>query len=108
MLKRNVKIHMHAYISIWMEALVLGVKLVSFDIWDTLLSVNSYYHSIATELAKSTNLPPETIAEKLVEGYKRVRAIRRAGGFRDSQIVPSALEVIAKFLGVDSETVSRA
>jgi len=91
-----------------MGTLVLGVKLVSFDIWDTLLSVNSYYHSIATELAKSTNLPPETIAEKLVEGYKRVRAIRRAGGFRDSQIVPSALEVIAKFLGVDSETVSRA
>ncbi|MEM4700834.1 MAG: lyase family protein [Candidatus Bathyarchaeia archaeon] len=41
-------------------------------------------------------------------GYRKVRAIRRAGGFRDSEIVPSALEVIAKFLGEDSGTVSRA
>ncbi len=84
-----------------------SVKLVSFDVWDTLLSVRSYYQSIALELAKYMKLAPETIADKLIEGYRRVRAIRRAGGFRDSEIVPSALEAIAKFLGVDSETVSR-
>ncbi|MEM3874661.1 MAG: HAD family hydrolase [Candidatus Bathyarchaeia archaeon] len=90
------------------EVLVLGVKLVSFDVWDTLLSVRSYYQSIALELAKSVNLAPETIADKLVEGYRKIRAIRRAGGFSDSEIVPSALEVIAKFLGVDSGKVSRA
>jgi putative hydrolase of the HAD superfamily len=91
-----------------MEAMVLGVKLVSFDVWDTLLSVKSYYQSIALELAKSMDLPPKTIVEKLIDGYTRVRAIRRAGGFRDSEIVPSALKVIAKFLGVESETVSKA
>ncbi|MEM3765761.1 MAG: hypothetical protein QXU46_01890 [Candidatus Bathyarchaeia archaeon] len=45
----------------------MGVKL-SFDFWDTLLSVRSYYQSIALELAKSMRLAPETIAEKLVEG----------------------------------------
>lgn len=87
---------------------MLGVKLVSFDVWDTLLSVKSYYRSIALELAKSMDLPPKTIVEKLIDGYTRVRAIRRAGGFRDSEIVPSALKVIAKFLGVESETVSKA
>ncbi|MEM3613127.1 MAG: HAD family hydrolase [Candidatus Bathyarchaeia archaeon] len=87
---------------------MLGVKLVSFDVWDTLLSVKSYYRSIAFELAKLMNMPPETIADRLVEGYGKVRAIRRAGGFKDSEIVPSALEVIAKYLGVKADTVSRA
>ncbi|MEM3616375.1 MAG: HAD family hydrolase [Candidatus Bathyarchaeia archaeon] len=90
------------------EKLMSSVKLVSFDVWDTLLSVRSYYQSIALELAKSVNLAPETIADKLVEGYRKVRAIRRAGGFSDSEIVPSALEAIANFLDVDSGTVSRA
>ncbi|MEM2465707.1 MAG: HAD family hydrolase [Candidatus Bathyarchaeia archaeon] len=85
-----------------------GVKLVSFDVWDTLLSIKSYYRNIAFELARFMNLPLETIAEKLVEGYGKVRAVRRAGGFKDSEIVPSALEVIAKFLSVKAETVSRA
>lgn len=85
-----------------------SVKLVSFDVWDTLLSVRSYYRSIASELAKSMNLPREKIEDKLLEGYGKVRAIRRLGGFKDSEIVPLALEVIAKFLGVDPETVSRA
>ncbi len=84
------------------------VKLVSFDVWDTLLSVKSYYRSIALELATPMNLPPEAIADKLVEGYGKVRAIRRVGGFKDSEIVPLALEVIAKLFGVDSEIVSRA
>lgn len=87
---------------------MLGVKLVSFDVWDTLLSVKSYYRSIAFELAKFMNMPPETIANRLVEGYGKVRAVRRAGGFKDSEIVPLALEAIAKFLGVKAEIVSRA
>ncbi|MEM2202038.1 MAG: HAD family hydrolase [Candidatus Bathyarchaeia archaeon] len=85
-----------------------GVKLVSFDVWDTLLSIKSYYQSIAFELAKSTNLPPETITDRLVEGYEKVRAIRRAGGFKDSEIVPLALEAIAKFLGLDPEIILKA
>ncbi|MGB9741057.1 MAG: HAD family hydrolase [Candidatus Bathyarchaeia archaeon] len=85
-----------------------GIRLVSFDVWDTLLSVRSYYQSIAFELAKYTNLETEIITEKLVKGYREVRAIRRAGGFSDTKIVPSALEVIAKFLGVDYRRVSRA
>ncbi len=63
---------------------------------------------MAFELAKFMNLPPETIADKLVEGYRKVRAIRRAGEFKDSEIVPSTLEAIAKFLGVKAENVSRA
>lgn len=84
------------------------IRLVSFDVWDTLLSVKAYYRSIASELAKLTNSSQFVLEDRLIEGYRRVRAIRRAGGFNDSEIVPSSLKVIAEFLNVANETVEKA
>lgn len=86
----------------------MGIELVSFDVWDTLLSVNAYYRDIAMELAKSMDDSPDAIENKLMEGYRKVRAIRRAGGFNDSEIVPATLNVIAKFLDVNPEKVEKA
>ncbi|MEM3702821.1 MAG: HAD family hydrolase [Candidatus Bathyarchaeia archaeon] len=85
-----------------------NIKLVSFDVWDTVLSIKSFYRSIALELTKSMDMGPTAIENKLVEGYEKIRVIRRAGGFNDSEIVPLALEAIAKFLNVRSETIARA
>jgi putative hydrolase of the HAD superfamily len=87
---------------------VSRIRLVSFDVWDTLLSVRAYYKSIASELAKLTNASPSILEDKLIEGYRRVRAIRRAGGFNDSEIVSSSLKVIAEFLNIAQETVAKA
>lgn len=84
------------------------IKLVSFDLWDTLLSVNAYYKDVAVELAKFMGESPVAVEGKLIEGYKRARAIRRAGGFNDFEIVPAALKVIADFFGVNTETVEKA
>lgn len=85
-----------------------GLKLVSFDVWDTLLSVRAFYRDIASELSKALGEPPRVLEDRLMEGYRKVRAIRRAGGFSDSSIVPAALKIIADFLGVKTETIERA
>ena len=85
-----------------------NLKLVSFDVWDTLFSVRAYYRDIAVELSKLVSVEPATLEGKLVEGYRKIRAIRRAGGFNDSEIVQSSLEAMAKFLNLDSEIVARA
>lgn len=45
------------------------IRLVSFDGWDTLLSVRAYYKSIASELAKLTHASPSILEDKLIEGY---------------------------------------
>ena len=78
------------------------LKLVSFDVWGTLLSVRAFYQSVASELAKITNKDSTFLEKGLIEGYKRIREIRRAGGFDDKRIVSMTLNAIAKFLDVDS------
>ena len=85
-----------------------GLKLVSFDVWDTLLSIKSFYRSVALELAKITDKNSAFLENKLIEGYEKIRAIRRAGGFEDSKIVSMALDAMAKFLNVDSKAISEA
>lgn len=84
------------------------LKLVSFDVWDTLLSVRAFYRDVAVKLSKLLGEQPTVLEDKLIDGYRRVRAVRRAGGFSDSEIVPSALKLIAEFLNVKPKTVEMA
>ncbi len=84
------------------------LKLVSFDVWDTLLSIRSFYQSVASELAEITGKDSAFLEKRLIEGYKKIRAIRRAGGFDDSKIVSMTLDIMAKFLNVDSEAITKS
>lgn len=91
------------------RAMPIGeLKLVSFDVWDTLLSVRAFYGDVAVELSKILGEQPTILKDKLIDGYRRVRAVRRAGGFSDPEIVPSALKLVAGFLNVKPENVERA
>lgn len=85
-----------------------NLKLVSFDVWDTLLSLRAFYRDIALELSKVLGEQPLILEDRLIDGYRKVRAIRRAGGFSDSNIVPAALKIMADFLGTRPETVERS
>jgi putative hydrolase of the HAD superfamily len=85
-----------------------GLKLVSFDVWDTLLSVGAFYQDISSELSKTLEEEPTLLENKLMEGYRKVRALRRAGRFSDSEIVPATLNIMAEFLGVEPETIELA
>ncbi|MCS7124877.1 MAG: HAD family hydrolase [Candidatus Bathyarchaeota archaeon] len=84
------------------------LKLVSFDVWDTLLSITAFYRDVALELSRILETSPVMMEDKLVDGYRKVRALRRAGKFDDSKIVPAALETIAKILCASPETVAKA
>jgi putative hydrolase of the HAD superfamily len=86
----------------------LLLKLVSFDVWDTLLSVNAFYANLSEELSRITSRQKIALEKKLLEGYEELRAIRRSGGFEESKIVPMALEAISKILEVDTETMRKA
>jgi len=85
-----------------------GLKLVSFDVWDTLLSVGAFYRDIASELSKKLGKEPTLLENKLMEGYRKARALRRAGRFDDSEIVPKTLRIMAEFLETKPETIEGA
>ena len=86
----------------------MKLRLVSFDVWGTLLSINSFYYGVAIELTEKFGGLPESWKKKLMEGYMRVRAIRRSGGFRDSEIVPMALKAVSAFLDLSPEVIAKA
>lgn len=85
-----------------------SLKLVSFDVWDTLLCVRAFYRDVAMELSKLLGVQQTVMENRLLEGYRQVRAVRRAGGFSDFEIVPASLKLIAKLLNVETGTVEKA
>jgi putative hydrolase of the HAD superfamily len=84
------------------------LKLVSFDVWNTLLSIDAFYRGISEELSRITGKEQLVIEKRLHEGYRKLKAIRRTGGFEESKIVPVTLKTISKILKVDSEIMRKA
>ena len=84
------------------------LKLVSFDVWNTLLSIDVFYRGISEELSRISGKEQIVLENTLHEGYRELKAIRRTGGFEESKIVPVTLKAISKTLKVDSEIMRKA
>jgi putative hydrolase of the HAD superfamily len=84
------------------------LKIVSFDVWNTLLSIDTFYRGISEELSTITGKEQFVLETKLHKGYRELKAIRRTGGFEESKIVPVTLKAISNILEVDSEIMRKA
>jgi putative hydrolase of the HAD superfamily len=84
------------------------LKLVSFDVWNTLLSIGVFYRGISEELSRITGKEQVVLENRLHEGYQELKAFRRTGSFDESKIVPVTLKAISKVLKVDSEIMRKA
>ena len=84
------------------------LKLVSFDVWNTLLSIDVFYRGISEELSRISGKEQIVLENTLHEGYRELKAFRRTGGFEESKIVPVTLKAISKTLKVDSEIMRKA
>ena len=84
------------------------LKLVSFDVWNTLLSIDVFYRGISEELSRISGKEQIVLENTLHEGYRELKAFRRTGGFEESKIVPVTLKAISKILKVDSEIMRKA
>lgn len=84
------------------------LKLVSFDVWNTLLSIDVFYRGISEELSRITGKEQFVLGNRLHEGYRELKAIRRTGGFEELKIVPVTLKAISEILKVDSEIMRKA
>ncbi len=84
------------------------LKLVSFDVWDTLLSIKVFYKSISEELSKITGKSQTVLENELFKGYREVKALRRFGKFEGSGMVLMMLEAMSKILKVDVKALEEA
>jgi len=84
------------------------LKLVSFDVWDTLLSIKPFYKSVSEELSKIIDKPQSILEIELFKSYQRIKAVRRSGKFDCPGMVEMMREEISKLLKVDAKALEKA
>lgn len=83
------------------------IKLVSFDVWDTLLKLDVMLDAIAKGVSRVAALSEEEVIVKIYGVRERIREIRRKGGLSVSEILSFSRILIAEELNIDEEMVRR-
>lgn len=76
------------------------IRAVSFDIWDTLLDMRTFYGAIADQI-------PSHPRDAIVETYKKAVRLRLEGTFSVGNVAESR-RYLAKELKIEDETLARA
>jgi len=77
------------------------VKVVSFDVWNTLLRLEVVYERLAETLAPILKMEKDKVLEKILEAYNEAKRARRLGKLKASEILKSSREIMASKLGID-------
>ena len=83
------------------------IKVVSFDVWDTLLKLDVMLDAIARGISKVADINVEEVSIKIYGVRERIREVRRKGELSISEILALSRILIAEELDVDEEIVRR-
>jgi putative hydrolase of the HAD superfamily len=83
------------------------MRLVSFDVWDTLLVHDVLLRTVARELNDCAHIDQESAFIRLRETYDRARDLRRSGEI-GCDIVTEATRMAADMLGIGGEACREA
>ncbi|MEM3832679.1 MAG: HAD family hydrolase [Thermoprotei archaeon] len=84
------------------------IKLISFDVWGTLLNLHIFYNEVAKEfslLTKNDNVSTLNIIEN---AYDKAKNLRRAGKFSEHNIYEESSKFLASKLNSSPNIVKRA
>jgi len=84
------------------------MKLVSFDVWNTLLDINIMLDAIAVELSKLMGACIVDVVEGIMLTRGRIKAMRAKTAGDPSRALEESQEMLAELLGIDVELVKRA
>ncbi|WP_297436511.1 HAD family hydrolase [Thermococcus sp.] len=84
------------------------MKLVSFDVWNTLLDIDVMLDSLAVELSKLMGACILDVADGMVLTRERIKRMRARTVGDPSRALEDSQEMLAELLGTDVELVKRA
>ncbi len=84
------------------------IKVVSFDIWGTLLRLDLMLEGITREVSKISGIPKESVSEAFKSARKSIKELRYQGRLDPKNAVETSQSTFAKNLGVDIDVVKRA
>lgn len=84
------------------------IKLVSFDVWNTLMDINIMLENLGRALSKLLDIPEKSSMEKVIEARGEIKRIRKARAGDPSKALEESQKLLADRLEVDVEIVRRA
>lgn len=84
------------------------MKLVSFDVWNTLLDINVMLEELTKVLAELTKKTHREILEKVIEARGEIKELRKSKRGNPEKALEESQEILAKKLGCDVEIIKRA
>ena len=81
---------------------------ISFDVWNTLLKLDTMFNAIARSISKHIGIDIDTARRALTDCYAESKKLVREGIVDGYRAVEESQHILAKKLGVDVETVKRA
>ncbi|WP_456395247.1 HAD family hydrolase [Thermococcus sp.] len=84
------------------------MKLVSFDVWNTLLDINLMLDEIAVAIAKISGQCVADVALAVANARAEIKGIRKNRQGKAERALEESQELLAEILGVDVEIVKRA
>jgi len=84
------------------------MKLVSFDVWNTLLDINVMLDSLTVELTKLMGVCILDVAEAIMLTRERIKRMRAKAAGNPERALEESQEMLAELLGTDVELVKRA
>ena len=84
----------------------MSIRVVSFDIWNTLMDLNKFYKVLSVKLSSFVKRDYEEIYRNILATYGEALRKRLLGDFR--RIIIDSANFFSEKLGVDPETLFRA
>ena len=84
------------------------VRLVSFDVWNTLMDINIMLENLGKALSYLLNIPEKDAMGKVLEAREEIKRIRKARASNPSKALEESQKLLANKLEVDVEIVRRA
>lgn len=84
------------------------IRLISFDVWNTLLDINVMIESLVKALSELLGVPEDNIMEIVLKTREEIKKIRKSQSGSPEEALEESQELLAKVLDVDVEIVKRA
>ncbi|MCS7127918.1 MAG: HAD family hydrolase [Sulfolobales archaeon] len=86
----------------------MTIKVISFDVWDTLLNLNTYVGEVVSEISRLTGAPYAEVMNVFMNLREFLKSVRRSGSMNPHSYLSFSQELIAKSLRIDVDCVRRA
>lgn len=91
------------------EGVVTVIRLVSFDVWNTLLDLKAMYRSVALEISRIEGLNPEEVYESILGEHVHAKSLKASGALPDDRtLIDRASELLLRRIHIRRSSLEEA